>query len=236
MVAGTVRPGPLVVTFGEPQRTPPPRGGAPADVLSTGHRRSRRWGRPGRGAAVVGLMLLAGGLGWALHPRVSVTPRAAPGDSAEIVAVPRPAGTPVLTPPVKDGNLLLRPLAASCGQSAVFGTHAELEPTGSYCQVDVEVVNGSGEAHELDTREQQLVLADGRRLRPDPSAMGVRRQPDVQPLAGRQRLWLELWFDVPTGGSATAVALRGDKDPPAFRASAPAERAPDGVMFPLHGP
>lgn len=183
------------------------------------------------GILVTAALAAAAGGGWLA--RAATSPPVAPADSAGAVVLARPEGRPVLERPVQDGNLWLRPLSYACRLTAVFGTHAELQPHGAYCSVQTEIRNAGGEAHTFDARQQEIVLADGRRFTPDPSAMAVRRQALQVELGGHQRLWLELWFDLPTGAVAVAVALRGDGDPPAFLATAPARRTPGGVVFGL---
>lgn len=154
-------------------------------------------------------------------------------DDARHVVIDRPEGVPVLAAPVQDGNLRLRPLSAACGLPAVFGTHAELVAAGSFCRVSVEIRNAGGSSHDFRAAEQAVVARDGSRYRPDPSAMAVRRQPAVIAVGGRQLLWAELWFDVPRGAEIASLRLAGDRDPPAYRATAPARRAAGGVPFAL---
>lgn len=208
----------------------------PSLRCDSGAVRTRRLSRPAvalAATALGALLLAAGAVGWVLRPEPAP---AAPADTAARVVLPRPKGTPVVTTPRRDANLLLRPLSYECGQPSVFGTHAELDADGAYCRVDVEVVNAGVEEHHLHTQDQHLVLGDGSRLDVDPSAMAVRRQGDDVVLGGHQRRWLELWFDVPAGATAAAVAMAGDADPPAYLATAPAARTPGGVLFPLGAP
>ena len=134
---------------------------------------------------------------------------------------------------VRDGNLLLRPLSWECGLAAVFGTHAEAQPDGQFCRVNVEVVNTGAEQRELDSTAQAVTDASGTRYGPDPSAMAIRRQPLSLRLGGRQRLWFELWFDVPRAAVITAVRLSGDVGAEAYQGQSPAPRAPGGVLFRL---
>jgi hypothetical protein len=155
------------------------------------------------------------------------------GQDPTQVSLPRPEGQPLVDAPVKDGNLLLRPLSFECDLPAVFGTHAEGDATGTFCRVAVETANSGAEAHTYRLTAQRLLLADGRRLRPDPTAMAIRRQPDETQLGGRQLLWSELWFDVPDGAHPSAVLLSGDTDPPAYRSLTPARRTVGGVRFHL---
>lgn len=169
--------------------------------------RSRRTVAAQLGALAVTLAVGVG-IGWSAHAAGDGEPRRSPSPSA----------TRPLAEPVVDCHLTFTVYEFGCGIVAVQGTHAgEGTPEGTYCRVTLRVDNHDPSYHDYVTRGQRLAGVAAPRNRPDPFAMGVRRQPDRIRIGGHNAVEVELWYDVPKNAAVTGLRLSGDRDPVAYQ-------------------
>jgi Domain of unknown function (DUF4352) len=111
---------------------------------------------------------------------------------------------------VRDGNLLFEVLEVQAPIGSIIGTHAEFNPQGQYVRVRVAVTNNDSVFHELDTDMQRLVDGAGREYEPSVDAMRIKRQPERVDIGSRNRLELDVWFDIPRGATPHVLVAHGD--------------------------
>lgn len=121
----------------------------------------------------------------------------------------RVAETPLPYRPVVDGLVTFAAIGIRDRMEFITGTHADMPARGAFVRIRVIVENGYPHTQTFDTSKQLIVTADGRTQPPDIAAMEVERQPDKIDIGARDRLELDLYYDIPKNTTARAIHFFG---------------------------
>jgi hypothetical protein len=125
---------------------------------------------------------------------------------------PRPVrkGEVPLDPaPVTEGDTVFELIGLSTGMASVVGSHAEWPAKGQFVRIRLVIANSGRNSVPFDAGRQLLRTADGVEHAPDPQAMLIKRQPATFDLGPTDRLEFDLYYDIATDASPTALHAFG---------------------------
>ncbi|WP_406282502.1 hypothetical protein [Embleya sp. NBC_00896] len=128
---------------------------------------------------------------------------------------------PIKAPPVLSDRTTFTAQGLTCGLEWITGTHAEHFAKGRLCRVKVSIANNALTTVQIANLEQRIVLPDGTQLGMDLESMEIKRQLRDFTLGASDTLVEDLWFDLPTGVSPTAILFRANAEAPQGRAELP---------------
>ncbi|WP_433478516.1 DUF4352 domain-containing protein [Spirillospora sp. CA-142024] len=119
----------------------------------------------------------------------------------------RDGETPLPYREVQDGNVMFAALGLSPALTTITGSHADLPSRlGHFARVRILAENRYATFHKIDLDRQLLITSRGA-YPPDVNAMRVKRQPTDVELGSRDRLELDLWYDIPKDARIRALRL-----------------------------
>ncbi|WP_433468681.1 DUF4352 domain-containing protein [Spirillospora sp. CA-128828] len=119
----------------------------------------------------------------------------------------RDGETPLPYREVRDGDVMFAALGLSPALTTITGSHADLPSRlGRFARVRILVENRYATFHKIDLDRQLLITSRGA-YPPDVNAMRVKRQPTDIELGSRDRLELDLWYDIPRDARISTLRL-----------------------------